>query len=134
MMWNIIQFQCKLTECLHLPVYNHNYFIKSYIAFKVPSVAPTNLQVLEKGSTSITLTWKAIIGQVSGYKIRYKKEGNGPYAFVYVGVSHWQSQWQANITDLEKNTAYEIQVAGYTEDGIGPYSGGIIEKTKNGKC
>lgn len=103
-----------------------------YIAFKVPEVAPTNLRVLEKGSTSITVSWRPVFGEVSGYKIRYRKEGNGQYAFVHVEVSLWQSQWEGNIIDLEKNTVYKIQVAGYTKDGIGPYSEEIIEKTYNG--
>lgn len=100
---------------------------------KVPPVAPTNLRLLKKGLDSITVVWRPIIGQVSGYTIKYKEAGNGIYAYVNIDVSLGKSQWQGKITDLKENTAYEIQVAGYSEDGTGPYSEQIIETTKSGK-
>lgn len=97
----------------------------------MPNTAPTNLNVVEKDSTSITLNWRPVIGPVSGYKIKYKKAGNSQYA--YIEVSHWEVELQGKMTDLMTNTAYKIQVAAYTEDGMGPYSEEITEKTKSGK-
>lgn len=85
--------------------------------------------MVEKDSTSITVSWQPIFGELSGYKIKYRKASYGQYA--YMETSHWKSE--GKISDLEKNTAYVIQVAAYSEDGIGPYSERIVEKTENGK-
>lgn len=85
----------------------------------------------EKDSTSITVIWHPVFGQITGYKLRYKKAGNGQYAFMEI-ISDWKSQFQEKITNLRKNTKYEIQVAAFTDDGIGPYSEGIIAKTTSG--
>lgn len=88
--------------------------------------------MVQKSSTSITLKWQTIIGGLSGYKIKFKKAGNGQYEYKDIR-SKYAFQLQVEISDLEKNTLYQIQVAGYTEDGVGPYSEMILEKTEDGK-
>lgn len=105
-----------------------NITFSQFLLLKVPSSAPERFQVVEKGSAFIIVKWKSILGQLSGYRIRYKKAGSSQYT--YMEISHWKSQ--VDITSLEKNTVYDIQVAGYTEDGTGPYSEKITERTKNG--
>ena len=69
---------------------------------------------------------------LSGYKIKFKKAGNGQYEYKEIR-SEFAFQSQGEISDLVENTLYQIQVAGYTEDGVGPYSEMILEKTENGK-
>lgn len=88
--------------------------------------------MVQKSSTSITLKWQTIIGGLPGYKIKFKKAGNGQYEYKDIR-SKYAFQLQVEISDLEKNTLYQIQVAGYTEDGVGPYSEMILEKTEDGK-
>lgn len=80
----------------------------------------------------MTVVWQSVVGEVLGYKIRYKKAGSGQYKYIEL-LGGWESQHQGKVTNLEENTSYEIQVAGYTEDGIGPYSDRIMERTKNGE-
>lgn len=57
------------------------------------------------------------------------KVDTGEYS--YLDISLLESQ--AKISDLQKNTLYEIKVAGLSQDGIGPYSEEIREKTTTGK-
>lgn len=91
--------------------------------------------MVEKGPTSLTLSWKHIPGNqvhgvLIGYKIKYKKVVDGDY--VYQDIDEWH-RTQVTITNLEKNTEYLIHIAGYTQSGIGLYSDGILEMTKQGK-
>lgn len=39
---------------------------------------------------------------------------------------------QATLTNLEEGTKYRIQVAGRTDEGVGPYSQPLEAKTKQG--
>lgn len=101
----------------------------------VPSAAPEGLQLVEKSSTSIIVKWKPIPanltnGHLSGYKIKYKKIFS--IAFSYL-TRNSAPLTQANISDLEKSTMYEIYVAGFTEAGTGPYSERLREITDRGK-
>lgn len=88
--------------------------------------------MVTKGLTSITFKWLHPIsqqGQLTGYKIKYRKRSDGKYN--YLNIERYQSQ--AELTDLAKNTEYEIRVAGiFTLQGVGPYSKELIEKTKTG--
>lgn len=105
--------------------------------FLVPSTSPTNVSVVERRLTSITVKWQPIPenssnGYLFGYKIRYKKVFGGKYAYL---TANWSSGplIQAKITDLENSTLYEIRIAGYTDEGTGPYSGRITVKTRQCK-
>ena len=100
----------------------------------VPSAAPEGLQLVEKSSTSIIVKWKPIPanltnGHLSGYKIKYKKVFSMAYSYLT-----WNSDslTQANISDLEKTTMYEVYVAGFTEAGTGPYSARLRAITSGG--
>ena len=101
----------------------------------VPSAAPEGLQLVEKSSTSIIVKWKPIPanltnGHLSGYKIKYKKIFS--LAFSYL-TRNSAPLVQANISDLEKSTMYEIYVAGFTEAGTGPYSSRFRAMTSIGE-
>ena len=88
--------------------------------------------MVKKGLTSITFKWLQPIsqqGQLTGYKIKYRKRIDGKYNYLY--TERFESQ--AELTDLAKNTEYEISVAGiFTVHGVGPYSEELIEQTKTG--
>lgn len=101
----------------------------------VPSTAPEGLQLVEKSLTSIIVKWKPIPvnltnGHLSGYKIKYKKIFSMAYSYL---VWNSDSLTQANISDLEESTVYEIYVAGFTEAGTGPYSERLRAITGGGK-
>ena len=103
----------------------------------VPSASPTDLRVVERKLTSITVKWQPIPenltnGNLTGYKIRYRKYLGGDFAYL---TKNWTSKSlpQAKITDLEKSTAYDISIAGYTDAGTGPFSQAISVKTKQSK-
>lgn len=53
-------------------------------------------------------------------------------AYSYL-VWNSDSLTQANISDLEESTVYEIYVAGFTEAGTGPYSERLRAITGGGK-
>lgn len=88
--------------------------------------------MVTNGFTSITVKWQPLSsppGQVSEYRIKYKKHGGSKYNYFKVD----QAQSEAEITGLERNTAYEIRVAGYyIMYGVGPYSKELILHTKTG--
>lgn len=90
--------------------------------------------MVQNGLTSILVKWQhppslLQLSHLLGYKIKYKKVDDDDH-FAFLEVDKWTAQ--VNITELEKNTKYEISVAGYTKDGPGPYSEQIVERTKNG--
>lgn len=90
--------------------------------------------MVTSGFTSITVKWQPLSsppGQVSvsEYRVKYKKHGGSKYNYFKVD----QAQSEAEITGLERNTAYEIRVAGYyIMYGVGPYSKELILHTKTG--
>ena len=88
--------------------------------------------MVKTGKTSITVKWQHIPegsrnGVLVGYKIKYKKLDGGEIMYL---TTDSQIKSQAKITNLERGSAYEIKVAGYTGAGTGPYSDAETQSTK----
>lgn len=106
---------------MHICYYIVIHFILYYLA-------PKGLKLVEVNLKSITVVWQPIPnGSPSGYRIRYSKSGSGDYDSLDVK----SDQTQAEITNLEENTEYEIRVTGLFRDGKseGSYTDKIEAKT-----
>ena len=87
----------------------------------------------EVGLTSVTVKWKPIPegsrnGALTRYLVRYKKFSDNEFKYLSTASTVFEGQ----LTDVEKDTFYSIQVAGTTFSGVGVYSHEIITRTK--KC
>ena len=95
-------------------------------------IEPTGLKVVTTSQNSITVSWDQL-SSVSGYKIRYAKSNSNNQKYMTVS----SDQREVEITELKKNTAYNIQVAGiYFVDGNekdGPYSNNVEGRTLSHK-
>ena len=89
-----------------------------------PSAAPTNVDVSEVTSSSITVQWGAVpcIHRNGGYSLQYGSET--------MSVSGDFSGGMYVISNLEPSTFYSIQVAAMNDDLIGPYSTALDQLTE----
>jgi chitinase len=83
-----------------------------------PPGAPTGLTVTGVTSSSVSLSWTAPSGPVSGYDV-YE---NGTQATTSTGTS-------ATVTGLAASTTYTFTVAAYNSAGTGPQSGSVSGTT-----
>ena len=92
--------------------------------------------------TSITVRWDIIPwpernGAIQGYAVKYQKSGSQSDDFaVSLIPTFFQDSWykrKATLKNLEVGTKYLIQVAGYTQDGIGIYSSALEVETNQCK-
>ena len=92
-----------------------------------PSAAPTNVDVSEVTSSSITVQWGAVPcidhnGDITGYSVQYGSET--------MSVSGDSSGGMYVISNLEPSAFYSIQVAAMNDDLIGPYSTALDQSTE----
>ena len=94
---------------LNLHLCNHDFLL---FLIKVPSFAPTNLTVLHKNATSITISWTAVDAtDADGYVVYYGSSS------VDVGNVN-----EYTITeDIQPDTEYTISVRAY-QDFLGAAS------------
>lgn len=97
--------------------------------------APKGLKMVKLSKTSIRVSWNPIPDSdgrsVSGYRIKYAKSNSGDYDEMEVK----SDQTEVEITGLEANTEYKIQVAGLHSDGKrnGPYTDQLEVRTTSSK-
>uniref|UniRef100_A0A336LNC3 CSON008464 protein n=1 Tax=Culicoides sonorensis TaxID=179676 RepID=A0A336LNC3_CULSO len=87
-----------------------------------PSEPPSNVSLETTGSTSILIRWEPPPieernGQITGYKIRYKKPKKQGGVETTPGNSR-----QFELKNLERTSAYQIKIAAMTINGTGPFT------------
>ena len=87
-----------------------------------PSAAPTNVDISEVTSSSITVQWGTVPcihrnGDITGYSVQYGVVGSESTQTMPVSGAT-----EASITDLVESTTYTIEVAAVNSGGIGVYS------------
>ena len=104
----------------------------SLVVNTVPSKPPTAFQLTASSSTSITASWQlppvfARHGNITGFKLFYKKKGSGGSATtLYISDGATSSR---TVTGLDKYTEYIFQVLACTSDGNGPKSSTKVKRT-----
>ncbi|XP_022084069.1 neogenin-like isoform X5 [Acanthaster planci] len=104
-----------------------------------PSGIPDNISAEADSTTSITVTWEPPPvnqrnGLVNGYKMKYRTKENGKRTHSLIIDGNERSY---TISGLVRNTAYEVRMAAYNNNGTGPYSDWIeittldIDKNEN---
>ncbi|XP_069102428.1 neogenin-like isoform X6 [Argopecten irradians] len=88
-----------------------------------PSDTPTNVSVETSSSESIIVRWEpppadSQNGVITGYKIKYKKRGDNRAAKT---VTTDGNRRLYALTDLMKDTEYQVRIAALTVNGSGPY-------------
>ncbi|XP_026094287.1 neogenin-like isoform X3 [Carassius auratus] len=88
----------------------------------VPSAPPLNLTLEVLNSTSIMVRWQpppagAVNGDVTGYKIRFRKGPRRADA-----VEMWSTQLFQILQGLERGQLYSVRVSASTVNGSGPAS------------
>ncbi|NXL98760.1 NEO1 protein, partial [Tyrannus savana] len=96
----------------------------------VPSAAPQNLTLEVRNSKSILLQWQpppagTHSGQITGYKIRYRKVSRKSDVTESVGGT----QLSQLIEGLERGTEYSFRVAAMTVNGTGPATDWVSAET-----
>ncbi|CAD5112458.1 DgyrCDS1679 [Dimorphilus gyrociliatus] len=88
----------------------------------LPTGPPRNVIVEATGSSQILIEWKEprrehINGVITGYSIKYKKS-----SAEWRLLSTPATRTQVELTELDKNTLYFVEVAARNNHGVGPYS------------
>ncbi|NXG16741.1 NEO1 protein, partial [Grallaria varia] len=96
----------------------------------VPSAPPQNLTLEVRNSKSILLQWQpppagTHSGQITGYKIRYRKVSRKSDVTESVGGA----QLSQLIEGLERGTEYSFRVAAMTVNGTGPATDWVSAET-----
>ncbi|XP_056355739.1 neogenin isoform X6 [Oenanthe melanoleuca] len=96
----------------------------------VPSAPPQNLTLEVRNSKSILLQWQpppagTQSGQITGYKIRYRKVSRKSDVTESVGGT----QLSQLIEGLERGTEYSFRVAAMTVNGTGPATDWVSAET-----
>ncbi|XP_042680483.1 neogenin [Centrocercus urophasianus] len=96
----------------------------------VPSAAPQNLTLEVRNSKSIMLHWQpppagTHSGQITGYKIRYRKVSRKSDVSESVGGT----QLFQLIEGLERGTEYNFRIAAMTVNGTGPATDWVSAET-----
>ncbi|KXJ05135.1 Protein sidekick-2, partial [Exaiptasia diaphana] len=97
-----------------------------YTESLAPAGPPQNLSAICKTSTSIVVKWAAVDkrlrnGAILGHNITYLKHGDPPSNSKHITV-YGESTLQAEITQLEKYTEYNLSINAFTSKGAGNYS------------
>ncbi|KAM9314722.1 protein sidekick-1 [Pholidichthys leucotaenia] len=107
--------------------------VGAHTAESVPSGSPANVTGEAVSSSKILLTWSAPPqaqrnGLILGYKVLYtEKDSEDPPS---VQVAEGEGSASLLLGDLQKYTAYVLQVLAYTQMGDGPPSTPIMLRTK----
>ena len=94
----------------------------------VPSAPPSSIST-SSTPTTITVQWGMVPcihrnGEITDYSVRYGGGGSTVTRPVSGGDTR-----QATISGLTPSTDYTIEVAAVNNEGTGPYSTGIVERT-----
>ena len=94
-----------------------------------PSAAPTNVDVSDVTSSSITVQWGTVPcihrnGDITGYSVQYGVVGSESTQTMTVS-----GDFSGVISNLESSTNYSIKVAAMNNVGIGAYSNVVIAQT-----
>ena len=102
-----------------------------------PSGWPQSVQASAKNSTSVSVSWAAVVnehrnGIIKGYKVIYQALPGGKNVTRFVNISDENQETEQDITlsDLVKFTNYTIRVLAFTVVGDGPPSEVKIVQTQ----
>ena len=102
-----------------------------------PSSSPQSVQASVKNSTSVSVSWAAVVnkhrnGIIKGYKVIYQALPGGINVTRFVNISDENQETEQDITlgDLVKFTNYTIRVLAFTVVGDGPPSEVKIVQTQ----
>ena len=102
-----------------------------------PSSSPQSVQASAKNSTSVSVSWAAVVnkhrnGIIKGYKVIYQALPGGKNVTRFVNISDENQETEQDITlgDLVKFTNYTIRVLAFTVVGDGPPSEVKIVQTQ----
>ena len=126
----------QLPQCLLVSSYTSYLFSLFYsdpLTHIAPSAAPTNVDVSEVTSSSITVQWGAVPcihrnGDITDYSVRYGVVGSE--STQTMTVSGVVSGRMYKVARLNQLTNYTIEVAAVNIAGIGVYSNIIEVSTK----
>ena len=98
-----------------------------------PSAPPTSLTVYTITTFNITIHWGPVDciqrnGDITGYSVRYRVDGNNPTQLQTVNVGPATSEF--TISELIEFSTYSIEVAAVNAANIGVYSDPVSVKTK----
>ncbi|WAR29086.1 NEO1-like protein [Mya arenaria] len=96
----------------------------------MPSDMPQNFTLETASSTSLVVRWQPPLlqhcnGKITGYKIRYKKKGAKQGATVTTAGDRVLYA----LTDLRKDTQYQVRISAQTVNGSGPPTNWLNGKT-----
>ena len=100
--------------------------------FVEPTAAPSAVNATAVSSTSIYVKWNDIkeqqtYGEVIEYEVRYKRtDGQGSSKGIFT------QHRNLLISGLKSYISYDIEVAGSTKKGYGPFSNAVKETTFQG--
>ena len=100
------------------------------ISLSEPDGAPQNVKGQNTSSTSISVSWEAVLadrqnGIITGYNITYQSQTENDNGVVEAGPN----DLQANLTGLKEFVKYNISVVAFTAKGDGPPSIIIVVRT-----
>ncbi|KPU76720.1 uncharacterized protein Dana_GF13393, isoform C [Drosophila ananassae] len=87
-----------------------------------PSEPPNNVSLEVTSSTSITVHWEPPAeedrnGQITGYKIRYRKFKDAPQAkSTPANIRYFE------LSNLDRSSEYQVKIAAMTVNGSGPFT------------
>ena len=105
------------------------------IILLAPSSPPTNIRGKKISSTALTISWDQIPvehrnGIINQYIIQYRESENfATDTNIWRNSTIDATSLNANITDLNYYTWYDIQVSGVNVAGIGKYSKILVVQT-----
>lgn len=85
---------------------------------------PTNVKVTDSTSNTVSISWKASAGIVSGYLVKYRNGNSGPTN------SATTSNTNIKITGLSSNTPYNFYIYAYNSSGNSDKDDTIYATTK----
>ncbi|XP_059613953.1 neogenin [Phlebotomus argentipes] len=93
--------------------------VKTYSS--TPSEPPHNVSLEATSSTSVTISWEPPPedkrnGQITGYKIRYRKMKKLQVETTPGNVRHYE------LKNLERHSAYQVKISAMTVNGSGPFT------------
>ena len=104
------------------------------ISLSEPDGAPQNVQGQNTSSTSISVSWEAVLadrqnGIITGYNITYQSQTENDNGVVEAGPN----DLQANLTELKEFVKYNISVVAFTAKGDGPPSIIVVRTDEDSK-
>ena len=104
------------------------------ISLSEPDGAPQNVKGQNTSSTSISVSWEAVVadlqnGIITGYNITYQSQTENDNGVVEAG----RNDLQANLTGLKEFVKYNISVVAFTAKGDGPPSIIVVRTDEDSK-